>query len=220
MCFSKSHQSKNTESILVTFFPPQTEPLVLPHRHPEVNRQPGDFLFWSWFPPSAALRLEQWPRRETKPIWRASARHFAPSGCFSTVWTIIKPSCCCCSSDESRGSDFLLDISVFMSRVCFDVCLMEVDAKWKTKRKVFFFCCKYNLFSCGCPGLSLPSCDWTKVKSSRSLFRHSGRVPHSRFTSVMVEVIGKVWRCENTRSCSEGIGYFKHILYEHRDDVE
>lgn len=117
---------------------------------------------------------------------------FRPAVCFSTVWMIIEPSCCRYSSDKSRGSDFLVDISVFMSRVCFDVCLMQVDAIWKTKRKVLF-CCKYNLFSSGCPGPFLPSCDWTKVKSSRSLFRHSGRVPHSRFTAVTVEVKGKVW---------------------------
>lgn len=139
MCFFKSHQSKNTESILVTFFPPKPNHSSF---HTDTRRWIGSPVIFCF---EAGFQRAQLSDSNSDPDVRQSRSEelqldtFAPSGCFSTVWTIIKPSCCCCSSDESRGSDFLLDISVFMSRVCFDVCLMQVDAKWKTKRKVFFF---------------------------------------------------------------------------------
>lgn len=78
-------QSKNIESIFMTF-PPKMNHLSFPHRHLKMNRQLGDILSCSWFPPSAALRLERWPRREssseTEPIWRALAQHLQPSCVF------------------------------------------------------------------------------------------------------------------------------------------
>lgn len=151
------------------------------------------FPFLSWFPPSAALRLKSDP--EMSPTMRVSQpEHFRTNSVFF-------------DSVDDNQTFLLLLFFRWISRKCLLVgylCVHEsgllwclLDASWcnmKNKEKSsFFFCCKYNLFSCGCPGPSLPSCDWTKVKSSRLLFRHCGRVPHSRFTAVTVEVKGKVW---------------------------
>lgn len=142
MCFFKSHQSKNTESILVTFFSPNRTTWASTQTPGGESAARWFFCFEAGFHRARLSVSNSDP--DVNPAVRQSRSEelqldtFAPSGCFSTVWTIIKPSCCCCSSDEPRGSDLLLDISVFMSRVCFDVCLMQVDAKWKTKR-IFFF---------------------------------------------------------------------------------
>lgn len=143
MCFFKFHQSKNIESILVTFVSPKPNHSSF---HTGTRRWICSLVIFCF---EAGFHRARLSDSNTDPDLDPAVRQsraeelrldtFAPSGCFSTVWTIIKPSCCCCSSDESRGSDFLLDISVFMSRVCFDVCLMQVDAKWKQREKLFFF---------------------------------------------------------------------------------
>lgn len=181
MCFYRSHQFKNTKWIFITF-----------------NKQTVWKLKWKWIGSLVifffffVLKLvstkrcsQTWtPTQKMTPAmrrstWRASAQHFRTNSVFF-------------NSVDDNQTFLLLLFFRWISRKCLLVGYLRVhelgllwcllDASWcnmknKEKSLVFCFFCKYNLFSCGCPGPSLSLCDWTKVKSSCLLFRHSGRIP-------------------------------------------
>lgn len=211
MCFYKSHKSKNKNRVnIYDIFPPK--------RTTRASTQTPESDFFALKLVSTERCSQTWTLwdGEMEPIWTALAQH-------------LQASCVIFGGVDDNQTFLLLLFFRWISRKWLLVWYFRVhkesgllwcllDASWcnmKNKEKSSFFCCKYNLFSCGCAGPSLPSCGWTKLKSSRLLFRHSGRVPHSRFTAVTVEVKGKVW----LGAVQELLDIPKLVLYKLRDDV-
>lgn len=143
MCFYKSHECKNTESVFMIFSPKMNH-LSFHTDTLKWIRSLVTFLFWSWFPPSAALRLERWPRHEssaeTDPIGRALAQH-------------LQTSCVFFDSVDDNGTFLLLLFFRWISRKWLLVGYFRVhnessllwcllDASWcnmKNKEKSSFF---------------------------------------------------------------------------------
>lgn len=219
MCFFKFHQSKNIESTSVTFFfsPLQTEPLELPHRHPEVNRrQPGDFLFCSQTRTRTRTRTRV-RRRDRAELKSVGSRHLGAARVFLD------------SVDDNR-TFLLLSFFRWISRKWLPVGYFRVhesgllwcllDASWckmKNKEKKFLLCFVFFF---------VVNIIYSPVAALASPFRHvtEQRLKvHARCSATQVgfhipDLHLRWWRhkekSDTVRTLgarSEAFGHFKHI---------